>query len=576
MKPVSRNRFLAASMSAFRSNAIVLVASMLGAASSQANTVTTSWEYYTASGSGDSTWVAPASTSSVLAIDWGTGGSGTATTWGGIGWVGSNANEAKNDSGSVKTYYSKPGTWGTTYGDNTFYPSSSFPLLGSGVTGGDDFKLEIRGLNRGQSHKIQFVLADSRTMGAPDDDRSVTISGTAGTTGTATNYRYGYADGQYAVITANVIADASGNAAFKPSGLNDNGSIGQQINAMQVLAVNNPSLSWISSDGTWSSSANNWTGSVAWTDSTADAVLDNASSATAIAIDGTQTAAAVLVGNSATNTALYTFSGGTLNADAFIVQGADANDPGTGATTLNNVNLTTVGDVGVGRWDLIIGGTSNVTIGGQLRSTSDGPGSGDWGRVTIQGSANVTATGGVSSSGSAWGLTLDGATLTTPSIQAVENAYGAGSRLTLKGGSTMIPTQDTGSFITVDSNKAYVGAGGAKFDTNGKNITVGVNLVNDGGGSITKLGAGTLTLTGSSNYSGGTFVNQGKLVLPGNGGNGRISGPLTVNANGTVETNGDGTGLGYNDQLTALTINGGLLQPMIPTATSGTLPAGSA
>jgi autotransporter-associated beta strand protein len=551
MKPASSNRFLASLALAFASFNVAV----------SANTVTTSWDYYTASGSGDTSWVAPASTSSVLAIDWGTGGSGTATNWGGIDWAGSNAGASFNASGTVKTWYSEPGiAWGNSYGDNTFYPSSSFPLLGSGVTGSDNHILEIRDLNPGQEYKIQFVLADSRTLGAPDDDRSITISGAAGTTGAANNYRYGYSDGQYAVVTANVVADAGGYAVFKPSGFNDNGSIGQQINAMQVLAVNNPSLSWISSDGTWSSSDTNWTGNVAWTDSTADAVLDNASSATAIAIDGTQTAATVLIGNGGNN-GLYTLSGGALNADALIVQGNGSNDPGTGSTAINNVDLNTVGDLGVGRWDLNIGGTSTVTIGGQLRSTSNGNGMGDWGRVTIHGSANVTATGGVSSSGSAWGLTLDGATLTTPSIRAAENAHGAGSRLTLKGGTTMIPTQDTGSFISVDStNQAYVGAGGANFDTNGKNITVGVNLVNDGGGSITKLGAGTLTLTGSSNYSGGTFVDEGKLVLPGNGGNGRISGALTVDPDGTVETNGDGTGFGYNDQLTALTINGGLVR----------------
>ncbi len=558
MKPKS-NPFL-------RFALVAATAIALGATSVHANTITTSWDYYTATGSGDTPWVAPASTTSVLAIDWGTAGSGTATTWGGINWVGSNATgEAKNDSGSVKTYFSKPGVaWGTTWGDNTFYPSSSFPLLGSGVTGEDDYKLEIGGLNPGQTYQIQFVLADSRALAAPDDDRSVTISGTAGTTGTATNYRYGYSDGKYAVITANVIADAGGYAAFKPSGFNDNGSIGQQINAMQVLAVNNASLNWTAGTGTWSSTANNWTGGVAWTDSTADAILNNASSATAITIDGTQTAATVLVGNSAANNARYTFSGGTLNASAFIVQGADANDPGVGATTLNNVNLTTVGDVGVGRWDLVIGGSSSVTIGGQLRSTSNGAGSGDWGRVTIQDTANVIATGGVSSSGAAWGLTLNGGTLTTPSIQAVENGYGAGSRLTLNG-ATMIPTQDTGSFISVSSNQAYVGNSGAKFDTNGKNITVGVNLVDTSGqnGTLTKLGTGTLTLTAANSYSGTTTISAGTLQLSGNGtlGSGVVSlkgGTLdlgtTTQSLGTA-LNASGTGNGAVGTITSGTLN---------------------
>lgn len=562
MKPKSGSCLLAAAATSFPSRAIVHAVFALGAGCVHATTVTTSWEYYTATGSSDQSWVAPASTTSVLAIDWGTGGSGTATTWGGIDWVGSNAGASYNASGAVQTWYSHPNVaWGSSYGDNTFYPSSGFPLLGSGVVGGDNHILEIRGLNSGQQYKIQFVVADSRSMGAPDDDRSITLSGSNGTTGAASNYRYGYADGQYAVITANVIASAGGYAVFKPSCFNDNGSIGQQINAMQVLAVNQPSLSWTAGAGSWSATDLNWTGGVAWTDPTADAIFDNASSTTAITIDGSQTAATVTVGNG-TNNGSYTFNGGTLNAAAFLIQGNGSNDPGIGATTINNLNLNTAGDLGVGRWDLVVGGTSTLNIGGELRSTSDGSGAGDWGRVTIQDNANVTATGGVNGAGSAWGLTLNGGILTTPSIRANEVNYAAGSRLTFNG-TTVVPSQDHGNFVVVDgSNRAFIGGNGAVFDTNGRNITIGVTL-NDSesqSGSLTKTGAGTLTLGGVSNYSGGTFVNQGTLSLAGGGGWGRIGGRLTVNNGGTVLTTGDGTGLGFNNQLGRLTINhGGLV-----------------
>jgi autotransporter-associated beta strand protein len=77
--------------------------------------------------------------------------------------------------------------------------------------------------------------------------------------------------------------------------------------------------------------------------------------------------------------------------------------------------------------------------------------------------------------------------------------------------------------------------------------------------ALTKVGNGTLTLTGNNDLTGGTLVNGGTLVLPGNGGWGRIRGALTVNAGATVSTTGDGTGFGYNNQLTSLTINGGLV-----------------
>jgi autotransporter-associated beta strand protein len=102
------------------------------------------------------------------------------------------------------------------------------------------------------------------------------------------------------------------------------------------------------------------------------------------------------------------------------------------------------------------------------------------------------------------------------------------------------------------------------------NVTVGVDagsltvpfFYQDGGGfSLSKVGNGTLTLSGVSSHSGGTTVNAGKLVLANGdaGGTGRISGALTVNSGATVETTGDGTGLGWTDQISSVTLNGGTL-----------------
>ncbi|MFO1529124.1 MAG: autotransporter-associated beta strand repeat-containing protein [Kiritimatiellia bacterium] len=526
-----------------------------------AATPVTSWDYYTATGSGDSSWVAPANTSSVLAIDWGTNGSGTTTTWGGINWVGSNANAAYNDSGAVKAWYSEPNVaWGTTYGDNTFYPSSSFPLLGSGVTGGSNHIAEIRGLTAGKVYKVQFVLADSRSMSFPDIGRTVTISGVNGTSGTANNYRYGYDDGRYAVVTANIVADVDGYAVFKPTGFNSNVSIGQQMNAMQVLAVGSD-LAWAAGDGTWSNAAANWTGGVAWTDPLNNAIFNNNAGATAVTVSGTQTAGAVFVGNRNNNNATYTFSGGTINAASFTVQGQAANDPGIGNATLNNVTLNTAGNLAVGRWDLVIGGNSTVNIGGQLRSTTNGSGDGDWGRVTIQDSANVTAAGGVTD-GAVFGLTLNGGTLTTPSIRAYDMNYAASSHLTFNG-TTVVAAQDNASFVTVDgSNVAYVGNNGAKFDTNGKNITIGTQLLNLSGhsGTLIKSGTGTLTLTASNSITGGATVNGGTLATSAQ--DAMNNNPVTVNNGGVFQTNVDwGTGWSYGAGMGAITVNaGGILR----------------
>ena len=65
------------------------------------------------------------------------------------------------------------------------------------------------------------------------------------------------------------------------------------------------------------------------------------------------------------------------------------------------------------------------------------------------------------------------------------------------------------------SGTANVLTGGATIDTNGYNVTV-VNALVSGttsDGGLTKIGSGTLTLTASNSYSGGTTINGGTLDL---------------------------------------------------------------
>lgn len=121
-------------------------------------------------------------------------------------------------------------------------------------------------------------------------------------------------------------------------------------------------------------------------------------------------------------------------------------------------------------------------------------------------------------------------------------------------GGTLLPAASTTSFFQ-GVTTADVRNGGVKLDTNGFNVTVAQSLVHstvaedaatDGG--LTKLGAGTLTLSGTNTYTGATNVNAGTLAVTGapqgtsavtvaSGGTltgtGTLSGPVNVQAGGT-------------------------------------------
>ena len=102
------------------------------------------------------------------------------------------------------------------------------------------------------------------------------------------------------------------------------------------------------------------------------------------------------------------------------------------------------------------------------------------------------------------GTTLDGGTLT------VGNADSIGSSgLISFGGGTL---QYSGS-NTTDYSSRFSNAVNQRYsiDTAGLNVTLAADL-SSGGGSLAKSGAGTLTLSGSNSYSGGTTVSAGTLV----------------------------------------------------------------
>jgi autotransporter-associated beta strand protein len=216
---------------------------------------------------------------------------------------------------------------------------------------------------------------------------------------------------------------------------------------------------------------------------------------------------------------------------------------------------------------------------------------------------------------------LDGGTLITPRVTTTSGSTG---NLYLNSG-TLVASANTFASAFLNGTTTYVSAGGANLDDGGFAITINQPLLDgSGGGRLTKLNTGTLTLTGTNTYTGDTLVKAGTLALSANG---SISSSLNLTINpgaaldvsGTTSTyalgsqtlhSGDGAGgagtlvgnlnlavgslaLNYTNGTPSLNVNGGTINfsgnavtvtvfgaplavgnyLLIPTNTAGTLPS---
>ncbi len=138
------------------------------------------------------------------------------------------------------------------------------------------------------------------------------------------------------------------------------------------------------------------------------------------------------------------------------------------------------------------------------------------GSLTQAGAGTLTLTGNNSYSG---GTTLAAGTLALGSA----NALGSTGTLSFTGGTLQFSaanTTDYSSRFSSAANQSY------RLDTNGQTVTLASALTSSGG-SLTKLGSGTLTLLGNNSYSGTTTVSAGTLQV-GNGGTAGSLGSGTV------------------------------------------------
>ena len=156
--------------------------------------------------------------------------------------------------------------------------------------------------------------------------------------------------------------------------------------------------------------------------------------------------------------------------------------------------------------------------------------------------------------------TYGGGTIVTGGLINFANATAFGTpgsqpSILLNGGGLQWATNNT---TDISADLQPIGANGATFDTNGNNVSFATAL--SGTGGLTKLGAGTLTLGVTENYSGATVVSGGVLSVTGsilssvsttvsNGGtlegNGMVSALVVAHGGGMLVSPGVGTNTGH-------------------------------
>ena len=211
-------------------------------------------------------------------------------------------------------------------------------------------------------------------------------------------------------------------------------------------------------------------------------------------------------------------SKGTLNlSDSGVVTSGGTIFVGKGNTTTGVINqsggtLTAQGWLVIGRFGADSDGQVNVT-GGVLNQTGASQavnvGEEGQGSLNVSGSGVVTTAGNirVATTASAQGTVNlgTGGSITAPAV--VEPAGGGTSAVNFDGG-ILHASASNAAYLSVDF--VTLNAGGGTIDTGANSI--GVPSVMVGSGGLTKVGSGTLTLSGANIYEGTTTVSQGTLT----------------------------------------------------------------
>lgn len=229
----------------------------------------------------------------------------------------------------------------------------------------------------------------------------------------------------------------------------------------------------------------------------------------------------------------YTVTGtvGTGSPDSttgFVVsRGGTFRLNGGNVTATSGTYLFTAGNTGGGTSNFILDSGNFNADGREVLNAygADGTTTINGGLFICQGFKVSQSTSGI--------LNLNGGTLRAVYL------YNGGSTVNFNGG-TLQARADRSDFVATSVTTAQISAGGAVIDSNGFAITIPKSLTEKSdstGGGLTKIGNGTLTLSGSNTYTGATTITGGTLALTGSGSISSSS-AIIVGANTTFDVSG--------------------------------------
>lgn len=230
-------------------------------------------------------------------------------------------------------------------------------------------------------------------------------------------------------------------------------------------------------------------------------------------------------------------SGTTLALDTGIFTrnpGAALNIQGAGTVTSTQTNLSANLPTGiVGTWATLGTGASTryAAFTGSTLSAFTG--------TAAANAAALTDTTGLAN----YELAL--ATGTTPAIVSANTIRYTGGAATLAPGATSFSVNglmNAGSgTLTIGTNALTIGADRELVvNTANSGITISSVIQDNAGGAsaLTKLGTGTLSLTGANTYNGVTYISQGAISVSNNNALGSTVGNTIINANGSTTAGG--------------------------------------